>query len=282
MPDSLTCKTVAETYRLTIAALAATLFLLQACVDGRNEATPDTGPPTDQGIVERDSTATYAYTIEYPAASWMQSVAGEAIRAWTAERKRAFAAEAPDSTSMDGMPIRPWEMFIRFRTAMGTDVFTSILAEGYEYTGGAHGMPYYEAFNFDMATGRRLTLADFFPDSTALQPISAYVREDLSTRLMDAMGLDTPQSEAEQEAQARQEEWIAEGTTPERANFETFFLVPSENGRAAGITFVLSPYQVAPYAAGTQEVFVPASVFAESLNPAYRNRFNLSPSQDIR
>jgi hypothetical protein len=66
---------------------------------------------------------------------------------------------------------------------------------------------------------------------------------------------------------------IEEGTAPDPANFDQFEPIPGDAGRLAGLRFVFPPYQVGPYAAGTQSVDVPAALLRPLVAPAYRDLF---------
>ncbi len=253
--------------------LLAALLFLAACTAQTEETTSTGDASTDSLHVEQDSTERYSFRAEFPTELETLPLARDSILAWTDERKLDFVARASGYELPDDVPLRPWEMLIQYHIAMNTDRFTSVLASGYEYTGGAHGMPFYEAFNFDVESGRRLALEDLFPDASALQAISAFVRSELTDDLLDVMTSDTVSSGPEQKARDRLSDWIVEGTAPVHANFQAFVLEPADTDHAAGITFVIPPYQVAPYAAGTQKIFVPSSVFSTVLNPTYRDRF---------
>src|SRR6478672_11899414 len=66
---------------------------------------------------------------------------------------------------------------------------------------------------------------------------------------------------------------IDEGTGPDVANFSQFEPVLEPDGRIAALRFVFPPYQVGPYADGTQTVDVPADVLLPRIAPAYRSLF---------
>ena len=67
---------------------------------------------------------------------------------------------------------------------------------------------------------------------------------------------------------------IDDGTGPEPDNFEQFEPVLAPDGRIAALRFVFAPYQVGPYADGTQTVDIPADVLLPKVAPAYRNLFS--------
>ncbi len=115
----------------------------------------------------------------------------------------------------------------------------SIQQEWYSYTGGAHGN--YGASNYaiNLKTGKRIRLADLF--------------------------LKTSQSELsdiiEQKILEQQAKYIGEQTTLLEAGFSVEEIKPTENFYLTekGIGFHYSPYEIAPYAIGSIEVFIPFS-----------------------
>lgn len=105
------------------------------------------------------------------------------------------------------------------------------------YTGGAHGLQATKTFSFS-PTGQQIMLAALFKNGiTGLKTIAPYVRQTLAQQ----PGADT--------------QMINDGTAPTADNFQNFVITDD------GLTFIFDPYQVAPYAAGTQTVKVPLSVF---------------------
>lgn len=119
----------------------------------------------------------------------------------------------------------------------------------YEDTLGAHGNSYFRTFTFDLTTGRALALADLFlPQAAYLDRLSSLSRAGLPAVIGEFA--DTA--------------YIQRGTAPQAENFEDFYL---EKG-----TFVLlfEPYQVAPYAAGSQMLRIPRSELSSILKPEYR------------
>lgn len=112
----------------------------------------------------------------------------------------------------------------------------NILLEGYEYTGGAHGLPFKESLIYALGSGERLYAKDLFNVSeeqfAALftEAFEKLLKESPETYWADAM------------------DYIKE-----KANFsnEAFYL--SEEG----VTFYFAPYILAAYAEGYIEVTIP-------------------------
>jgi hypothetical protein len=123
----------------------------------------------------------------------------------------------------------------------------SIYADNYIFTvtsdtGGAHGLEAHKTFSFN-EQGKLLTLADLFTNGTdGLKTVALFIEKELNKRDF---------------ADSR---WIKEGTTPAEEHYRNFVITDE------GITFIFDPYQVAPYAAGTQSVLVPFSAFKTIAN----------------
>src|SRR3989344_2246299 len=112
---------------------------------------------------------------------------------------------------------------------IGEDIISARLIVS-TYMGGAHPVSFAYGLNFDRATGRELTLSD------ALSMISMSL-EQVSTRTISELN-----------AQFDERVFFAEGAVAKPENYSTFAIDEST------VTFIFQPYQVAPYAAGLQEV----------------------------
>ncbi|HTH93098.1 MAG TPA: DUF3298 domain-containing protein [Candidatus Paceibacterota bacterium] len=111
------------------------------------------------------------------------------------------------------------------------------------YTGGAHDLQSTKTFSFS-PTGQLILLSSLFTNGNAgLSTIAPYVQKQLST------------------IQYADTDMIKEGTAPTPDNYASFTV------QSDGVTFIFDPYDVAPYAAGTQTVKVPISVFKAIANP---------------
>ena len=111
------------------------------------------------------------------------------------------------------------------------DVIVSIRENQYQYTGGAHPMSAFAGINIDPVTGKILTISDVFMDSTMLIEV-------LSEKLIEKYGEDLFYTSPEE---------LLNEYTPEQFSWTVGY---------QGITFYFSPYELAPYAAGTQYVAI--------------------------
>ncbi len=97
--------------------------------------------------------------------------------------------------------------------------------------------------NYDLAQGRELTLGDLFlPNSNYLETIAAYCTHELSKQPF----FDGP---------------FSEGANPKPENYRNW------NIARDGLVITFDEYQVAPYAAGPQQVTVPYSALTGVINP---------------
>jgi len=113
----------------------------------------------------------------------------------------------------------------------------------YTDTGGAHGLSATRTFVFNK-TGEQIKLDDLFTNGiNGLGTIADYVKKELMKR------------------EFADEKWVSDGAAPLEDNYQNFIVSD------AGVTFIFDPYQVAPYAAGIQNVLVPTSAFKAIANP---------------
>lgn len=120
------------------------------------------------------------------------------------------------------------------------DHYLSFCQQEYDYEGGAHGMPIRIGYTFDLETGERLTLADVIGDSEEkLKEIAvAYFVEMLNEEFDEGYGESC-------------EEYIRESM-----DFGAAFYLTEE-----GIVLYYTPYELASYADGFQEVVIPYREF---------------------
>lgn len=117
--------------------------------------------------------------------------------------------------------------------------YISFVQSEYEYWGGAHGMPYWVGFTFDLQTGDELFLPDIVDNSEE-------ELKEIVTRYFEEMINQAPENFWDD----------AVDTVNETAGFESSFYLTEE-----GITFYYGPYDLACYAAGFQSVTIPYGEF---------------------
>ena len=117
--------------------------------------------------------------------------------------------------------------------------FLSYSLSKYSYTGGAHGMSICLVKNYSLATGQSVHEEDLFIDDY-FEPLCGMLVEALIHQIENA---DT-------ERELRKLGYSVEDIVPN----DNFFV--SEEG----ITYVYMPYEIAPYALGRTDIFLPWSV----------------------
>ena len=139
--------------------------------------------------------------------------------------------------------------FVRIEVlAFTPQLFSARIHNSIYYGGAAHPMPYTEVINYNLETNKNLLLSDFFVyGSDYIAELSDFCINDFNFRL--SLG----------DEWLGDIEWIINGAGPEEINFRAFNLTPE------GILITFDAYQVAAYAAGTQEVLIPYSELQEIL-----------------
>ncbi|MDB6164731.1 MAG: hypothetical protein JWL98_2163, partial [Xanthomonadaceae bacterium] len=222
-----------------------------------------------QDVIERDPR--YIIGISYPPiADRYPGLAAELKR--YADAARADVMQAVAGLG-DQKPTAPYDLSISFTQVVANPQIVAVAADGSSYTGGAHGAPLVARFVWLPEQNRRLTAAELVPDRSAWRDISGLVRDQLQAALVQRVDADhlPPADRADVLKQAGR--MIAEGTGPDVANFSQFEPVLSPDGRIAALRFVFAPYQVGPYADGTQTVDIPADVLLPNIASGYRHLF---------
>jgi len=142
-------------------------------------------------------------------------------------------------------------LIIDYSIAMYNDNAVSLSINLYPYTGGAHGMYYFQTYSYDLVNNKIIELEDIFkPEFDYMAFLSEFCYKDIVNQLenMDVQ----PDFE-----------WIKKGTDPVFEDNYSQFLVTPE-----GLIIKFLAYQVAPGAAGDLSVKIPYVLFKENINPA--------------
>lgn len=141
--------------------------------------------------------------------------------------------EPPGNTSYELESI----VRLRRRTLLNIGLYYYMFVQG-----AAHPSHQAASVTFDLESGKFLSLGDLFKEkSDYLTVISNYAVKKLNAlEYTDA-------------------EWVRTGAGPDSANFSTFFLSSDT------LTIYFNEYQVAPYAAGPQQVGIPLTVLRSRL-----------------
>ena len=139
---------------------------------------------------------------------------------------------------------------IETTTQQGTPNTMSYLATIDYYEGGAHGINQLITFNFDIATGKQVTLTDVFAPGFESQLKGVLVKA-----LKSKTGLNSLNE------------------LKEAGYLYSMDMFPSENFilNDETITFVYNPYEIAPYAVGSIELIVTYNEVKQILNAAFKH-----------
>jgi hypothetical protein len=223
------------------------------------------GALTDQGdFVYTEDKDYYTVKAAYPATTPLEPDADRKARAvieqGIADEIAVFKSDnnlgaltAQDAQMQNLSKDRRYALDMEYREATSSGT-VSYAYQVYADTLGAHPNLYYRTFVFDRE-GNRLSLGDLFvasstgPGADYLNQISGaasvQVREELTRRLGEEPG----------------DSFFDEGTAPNPENFQNFVIDGND------LVFLLPPYQVAAYAAGSFEVRIPLSQLSGALKP---------------
>ncbi|HEY2585809.1 MAG TPA: DUF3298 and DUF4163 domain-containing protein [Tepidisphaeraceae bacterium] len=139
----------------------------------------------------------------------------------------------------------PWEADLNWEIHYDGSTLVCLLATGYQFTGGAHGIVYCRAFNYYVRgeNATPITLNDLFLSKSEFIPTLS--------RLCVAQLTD------------KEAAWVMNGQVKglSEKDLSTFLLGPD------GLTFVFAPYEVGPWAQGMFQVTVGYRELKGLLNP---------------
>lgn len=176
------------------------------------------------------------------------AAANQHIRHFVDSRVRAFLKELAAEQQAQDTPIEtpPWSLQITYETPYVTPHYVAIDFGGYDYRGGAHGMPIIAPLVLARPSGQPIATEDLFaPGADWLGFLSDYCYRELKDR----------------EFLSADEDWLRSGTAPKSENYQWIYPGPK------GLTVAFPPYTVAPYAAGPQSVLILYARLAGLLNP---------------
>lgn len=125
---------------------------------------------------------------------------------------------------------------ITYKVTYNKNGYISIFFTGYEYTMGAHGIPYFESNTFNVKTGKELKLTDIMSGS------KASIKKKIETIFI---------KEIKKHPEEYFEDAVETVKITANANNTNFYL--SKNG----IVFYYGPYDLAAYARGIVDASIP-------------------------
>ena len=159
-----------------------------------------------------------------------------------AQRRAEFVA--------DGFDFNPWTVEMSSDILRNDGVTLSVLREVYENTGGMHPLITYQAETFDVASQGRLLLDNLF----------TVAEEAYLPRLRDMLLTQMDRREAEEDVLYYD---FAREQLTDLLDPMDFALTEDS------LLLFFDVYALAPYAAGTQQFYLPLADLADILNPQY-------------
>ncbi len=265
--------------------LSALLLVLGACkreadvtpaATDSPTATPaaDTATPASATVALKDvieTTDKYIVGISYPPAINKYPGLAQAVAAYS-DGARAELMEAVAGFGND-KPAAPYELSLSFEQVLESPQLVAVSADGSRYTGGAHGEPLIARFVWLPEQNKLLTANQLVPEVEGWVAIGGYVREQLHTSVSVRADADELPPAERLEFVRNADKMIDEGTEPDVDNFSQFQPLVGADGKVRALRFVFPPYQVGPYADGTQTVDVPAAVLLPHVAPEYAGLF---------
>lgn len=232
-------------------------------------AAPAAAVPVLKDVIE--TTDGYVIGISYPPVVNKYPGLAQEISAYT-DAARAELMQAVAGFGND-KPSAPYELSLAFEQVLDTPQLVAVAADGSRYTGGAHGEPLVARFVWLPRENKMLTANALVPKVEGWAAIAGYVREQLHTSVSVRADADEMPPEERLQFVRNADKMIDEGTEPDIDNFSQFQPVVGADGKLTAVRFVFPPYQVGPYADGTQTVDVPAAVLLPHVAPEYVGLF---------
>lgn len=164
----------------------------------------------------------------------------------------------------ESMP--PYAKTVEYSVAAETGKLLSLKRVDYDYSGGAHPNTLATGVLWDKALKREIGLADLFRkgvDLTVLdQALCSAVNAAKRARVPDSASLTLGGGE-----------W----SCPRAATTPFVLTGGTVQGKAGGLTFLIGPYQVGPYAEGAYEIAIPSTTFRSLLAVSYTDEFGGQP-----
>jgi hypothetical protein len=273
-----------KTLRTTLLWGAALLAVATASACQRKEAAPQRPPSTTAALSQPVASSEAPPPLTFQQKSQQAAVAlnlPPEIQHEPELHRRLYAAEVKDlkyfadnakaefaemgDASASALPSEKRE---DWSVADETNKLLSLRNLTYEFeTGGAHPNIVYGAILWDKALKRPVTFPSLFRPGADLTPVQTALCEGIRAESNARFGA------------ARD----GAGPTCPRLEDLPFQLAPStDQGKAAGLTFLISPGSLGSMAEGPYEVTVPLSAFASLLSPAYADEFAGAPAKPVK
>ncbi len=161
----------------------------------------------------------------------------------------------------DGFPFRGWGATREWKIVTETPRFLSLSVDGYDYSGGAHGMPWSGGLLYDKVTHQRIKPITLF---TAPAALSRVIRADFC-RLLDKERVKRRGEPVDRK------DMFGECIDP----VESTVILGSSSGRAFDrIGVLVGPYAAGSYAEGSYDLTLPVTpAIVAQVKQQYRTAF---------
>jgi uncharacterized protein YecT (DUF1311 family) len=187
----------------------------------------------------KEQKPTYGVDVSYPRTGVAEIDAP--IEAWA----KAVAANFRKLTDDMGGTPGPWGVEVGFEIARNDDLMFAVVFSESGYTGGAHGYATTRTFNFLRPEGTEVELPELFT-AKGMARISDISIAQITKARSGPDGM-------------TDSDWIKRGAGPNGRNYRAFVLKPTE------LAVFFDAYQVAAYAAGPQEAYIPLGAIKAEL-----------------
>jgi len=179
----------------------------------------------------------YTISIVYPETALENETIGDRLEEYAQSQVSNFL-KMFDEYYYDELPME-WTHEKTFTQEDSPDGMVCMMAWTYEYSGGAHGNTWTRSFIYDEASGSFLGPVELLGGEEQFRAFAQEVITQLTEEQVD-------------------DGWVEEGASADPENYHSLVPVPDEDGKIAGYTVYFPPYQVACYACGVIEAYVPA------------------------
>ena len=220
----------------------ASIFLVLPCLPAQAQHL------SLKNLTIEDNKPQYSVKADYPELlhfenAKVQNKVNETIQAKVSEAISEFRGQVTEhlKSVSPNLPIKTSSsLWINYQSVLETAQYLSLAFEVSTYfVGAAHPNTYFLTLNFDLKSGKLLSLADLFNKNS---PYLHRVAELAFKEMLKKSG-PTYSDKA----------WIRRGTAPQESNYRNWVLARQ------GLEILLNPYQVAPYVAGPQRLMIPYS-----------------------
>lgn len=137
----------------------------------------------------------------------------------------------------NNFPVRPYEVLTVYTITHNNNCVLSLYFDRYEYTGGAHGMTTRSADTWNLKSGRRMDLSEFFPG-----------KKDYTSYIIAEINKQTAKDIADNNNIYFED---VNDLVKENFNEKNFYIVPE------GVVIFFQHYEIAPYSSGIRTFLIP-------------------------